>query len=215
MEVAKAPNLMGAPAAMVLPAHLLPRNFNEVAQGVANRLDAAVTRREELLENLSMMTNTERNALPMQADFSLARKAHLDDVDWRVTRLMFCKDPKYNMGLDPALAYEVQQKKATDGAELERQLAAEAYASWAERLQPVSKLPPPEEKVVRAGIPFVQANPSYMVEDDMWGKRLDLRTMDEAMRGDIAKPLPRPVMFSEDHENFRNGKYVKDDCPIS
>eukprot|EP00933_Yihiella_yeosuensis_P036364 TRINITY_DN30122_c0_g2_i1.p1 TRINITY_DN30122_c0_g2~~TRINITY_DN30122_c0_g2_i1.p1 ORF type:complete len:334 (-),score=75.25 TRINITY_DN30122_c0_g2_i1:159-1160(-) len=208
-------NLGGAPAAHVLPDYLLPENYNAVAQQVADRLDDACVRREELLDDLSLFTNTDRERLPLEGDFSLLRKAHLDKMDWRVAKLMYCKDPKYNMGMDPSMAYEVQQKKAREGAELERQLGQEATAWWTESMQGTGQRPPLEETVVRDGLPFVEVAPTYQAGADLWSRRLDLRTLEEAMNGDLSRPLPRPVLFPEDYDNFKEGKYVKDDCLIA
>jgi len=190
---------------------------------VAERLDEAMNRRTELLQSYQDLSNAEgpgfmppaELAAATEKEFSLARKANLDQIDWRVARLMYCKDPKYNAGLDPALAYEVQQKKAVDGDQIEATLAAEAHAIWAEKLSAVGRQWPSEVKVARGGVPFVEAQPSYNPEGDLWGRKLELRTLEEAMHGDVTKPMPRPVLFPEDYHNFKHGKYVKDDCPIS
>jgi len=190
---------------------------------VAERLDQATNRRAELLQAYQDLSNAEgpgfipaaELAAANEKEFSLARKAHLHQVDWRVARLMYCKDPKYNAGLDPALAYEVQQKKAVDGDQIEATLAEEAHAAWAEKLSQVGRQWPSEIKVVKGGVPFVEAQPSYNPESDLWGRKLELRTLEEAMHGDVTKPMPRPVLFPEDYHNFKHGKYVKDDCPIS
>ncbi|CAE7561627.1 unnamed protein product [Symbiodinium sp. CCMP2592] len=34
---------------------------------------------------------------------------------------------------------------------------------------------------------------------------LELRTIDEALHGDVSKPLPRPVLFPEEYQNFKQG----------
>lgn len=184
------------------------------AQQIAFRLDEAAARREDLVTQLNILTNN-RFADGQSQRLSLARKEHLDDVDWRVPRLVYCKDPKFNMGLDPMTAYEVQSRKAQDGLLLESALANEAIATWQEKLSHVGRSLPADETVIPGGLPFVQVCPNYARQDDIWNKRLELRTLDEALRGDLTKPLPTPVIFPEEYANFTSGKYVKDDCPIS
>jgi len=134
-----------------------------------------------------------------------------------VPRLQYCKDPQYNRQLDPIMAFEVQERKAADSQVLEYELSREANAQWAAALVPVGMAPPPLEKVVKHSqkVSFVEATPNYAREDDVWNRRLDLRTLEEAMRGDVSKPMARPVLFAEDYENYQEGKYVKDDCLIA
>lgn len=249
-------------------AMLVPATPEYVAaqQEVALRLDSAMEKRSELMQDLNHLTNAEPNATSVEQiaqshekALQVSRKSNLDQIDWRVGRLMYCKDPKYNMGLDPSLALEVQQKKKVDGEAIERSLALEAQTAWSQKLtaagvEPYLEYVEPrrvgaqggagpngaggyesriqdnygfapgvEVKVVKAGlpnstpngVPFAEACPSYSIEEDFWGRRLELRTLEEAMHGDVSKPLPRPVLFPEDYENFRQGKYVKDDCPIA
>lgn len=245
-------------------AMLVPMTPEYVAaqQEVACRLDSAMEKRGQLMQDLNHLSNAEPHATSLEQlsqlqdkSLQVSRKENLDQIDWRVGRLMYCKDPKYNMGLDPAMALEVQQKKKADGDAIEKTLAMEAQHEWSQRLTaaglepyleyyeprrgaagaPASQNgaggygssteygPGVEVKVVKAGPPtgtpngvaFVHACPSYQPEEDFWGRRLELRTLEEAMHGDVSKPLPRPVLFPEDYENFREGKYVKDDCPIA
>eukprot|EP00930_Biecheleria_cincta_P097359 TRINITY_DN89082_c0_g1_i1.p1 TRINITY_DN89082_c0_g1~~TRINITY_DN89082_c0_g1_i1.p1 ORF type:complete len:344 (+),score=59.38 TRINITY_DN89082_c0_g1_i1:93-1124(+) len=255
-------------------AMLVPATPEYVAaqQEVALRLDSAMAKRAELMQDLNSLTNAEPNATSIEQiahshekSLQVSRKSNLDQIDWRVGRLMYCKDPKYNMGLDPSLALEVQQKKKVDGDAIERSLALEAQTAWSQKLsaagvEPYVEYVEPqrqygaqgwtangalagqngaggygsasgnygfgpgvEVKVVKAGlptttpngVPFVEACPSYAPEEDFWGRRLELRTLEEAMHGDVSKPLARPVIFPEDYENYRQGKYVKDDCPIA
>lgn len=151
----------------------------------------------------------------LKRKFSLMRKANLDWIDWRVPRLHYCKDPLYNTNLEPALAFEVQERKAADSQVLEFELSKEANVNWGKALIPVGMTPPPLEKTVRGGVAFTEATPNYVRADDVWNRKLDLRTLEEAMRGDVSKPMPRPVLFSKDYANFKEGKYVKDDCPIA
>jgi len=129
--------------------------------------------------------------------------------------LAVLQGPKYNAGLHPGVAAEVVRRKIADGEVIEHQLSLDSYNNWSKILRPEGREPPPEERVVKPGVPFVEATPFYNQEDDIWHRKLALRTLDEAMRGDVSKPLPRPVLFSEDYENYREGKYVKDDCPIA
>jgi len=159
--------------------------------------------------------------------FSAASKANLQDVDWRVPRVIYDKDPKYNRNLTPLFQdpsnpqaswqkyNEVQLVKQDEGDRLIDDLAKESIDSWAAELAPCGKVPPPMETILRPGCPFVQVHPGYRREDDIWERKLELRTLDEAMRGDVTQPMPRPVMFAGDFENFHEGRYVKDDCPIA
>jgi len=181
---------------------------------VRRRLDQATQKRHELLGTLDVLTDGlyadhERNGL------SAAHKAGLDEVDWRVPRLMYCKDPKHNAGVNPAFAYEVQQRKLADSEVIEKQLGREATDNWAQALQVVGQKPPPLEMNRRRPTPFVEAEPDYSAVDDVWARTLELRTLDEAMRGDVSKPLPRPAVHTEEYTNFHEGRYVKDDCPIA
>jgi len=195
---------MGAPAPAAVP-------YAMAAQQVNERLTVAMQRHNGLLKDLDGLTNGEYNH-DVSSLLSVARKANLDDVDWRVPRLTYAKDPKHNEGLDPRFAFEVQQRKLTEGQVLEATLSREAQEHWA-RTQEV----PIEQAVVdvRRTIPFVEAVPHYKAEEDIWSRKLELRTLDEAMSGDVSKPLPRPAIFGEDYQNYRQGKYVKDDCPIA
>jgi len=168
-------------------------------------------RRRGLTHDLDKMTNGEYSK-HVKNTFSAASKAGLDDIDWRVPHLIYSKDPKFNEGLDPRFAFEVQQRKLTDGKVLEQELSNEAQANW----QMSHTIPFPEAQVWnQPGVAFVEAVPHYRNEEDIWSRRLDLRTLDEAMRGDVSKPMPRPSVYAEDYENYREGKYVKNDCPIS
>lgn len=195
---------MGVPAQAPVP-------YAVAAQQVGERLGVAMRRHNGLLRDLDALTNGEYNN-EVRNLYSVSRKANLDDVDWRVPRLIYAKDPKYNQGLDPRFAFEVQQRKLTEGQVLEATMSQEAEAHWA-RTQEV----PFEQAVVtvKKAIPFVEAVPQYKAEEDIWSRKLELRTLDEAMTGDVSKPLPRPAIFGEDYQNYRQGKYVKDDCPIA
>jgi hypothetical protein len=188
--------------------------YPTLVQEVTNHLNVSVQKRRELTDALNELTNGEYTA-HNKSKLSPLRKANLDDIDWRVPRLMYCKDSKYNREMDPRFAMETLQKKTADGQILEHQLGVEATAKWAEALQDAGMQPPPLEKVMKKPVPFVEVVPSYTPEADVWNRQLELRTLDEAMRGDVSKPMPRPVLFAEDYENYREGKYVKDDCPIA
>lgn len=179
-----------------------------------DRLNHALVKRHELVGHLDELTEGAYSG-HMQDTFSAARRAGLSDVDWRVVRMMHCKDPKYNAGADPHLAGEVQQRKLMDGQVLEHQLAAEAYSNWERALSVAGMQPPPIEVVHEPALPFVHAAPNYAPETDVWTRTLELRTLDEAMSGDVSKPLPRPAVHTEDYSAFSEGKYVKDDCPIA
>lgn len=151
----------------------------------------------------------------MKDTFSAARKAGLDNVDWRVVRLMHCKDSKYNVAVGPQLACEVLQRKQFDGQVLEEQLAAEARTNWERALAVAGQTLPPKEEKCTPALPFVHAVPNYQPENDVWTRTLELRTLDEAMSGDVSQPLPRPAVHTEEYSAFTEGKYVKDDCPIA
>lgn len=177
-------------------------------------MQAAMEKRSELESSIHFQTNGLYHD-HLQSKFNAARKANLTGIDWRVPRLQYCKDPRYNRMVDPIMAYEVRERKAADSQVLEYELSKEANAQWAQALVPVGMAPPPLEKVHKPGVAFVQAVPNYVREDDVWNRRLELRSLEEAMRGDVSKPMARPVLFAEDYENYHEGKYVKDDCPIA
>jgi len=185
-----------------------------VKQQLAERLNTAVKKRHQLVGVLDEITHGEYSD-HMQNTFAYARKAGLDDVDWRVPRLMYCKDPKYNHGVPSAVAQDVMRRKMADAQVLEQQLASEAYTNWETALAQVDKAPPPLEVVRQRQVSFMEATPNYSTEDDVWARTLELRTLEEAMRGDVSKPLPRPAVHLEEMQNFREGKYLKDDCPIA
>lgn len=187
----------------------------EVArQQVQERLQAAMQKRGELLAHIQEETNGLYQE-HLRTKFSPAGKANVTGIDWRVPRLQFCKDPVHNQQMNPIMAFEVQERKAADSRVLEYELSKEANANWAAALLPVGMAPPPLEKVYKPRVSFVEASPNYVAEDDVWTRRLELRTLEEAMRGDVSRPMPRPVLFAEDYENYHQGKYVKDDCPIA
>jgi len=195
---------MGFPAPAPVP-------YAVAAQQVNQRLALAMQRYNGLLKDVDILTNGEYSS-EVSNMLSVSRKANLDDVDWRVPRLIYAKDPKFNKGLDPRFAYEVQQRKAVEGHVLEATLSQEAEVHWARTQEvPIEQA----EVFVKKAIPFVEAVPHYKAEEDIWSRKLELRTLDEAMSGDVSKPLPRPAIFGEDYQNYRQGKYVKDDCPIS
>lgn len=186
-------------------------SYEAAAQFVTKRMKDSIDRHGGLIRDLDGMTNGAYSS-EVKGSFSAARKAGLDDIDWRVPHLIYSKDPKFNEGLDPRFAFEVQQRKLTDGRVLEEELSSEAQANW----QMSHTVPFPEAQVWnQPGVAFVEAVPNYRNEEDIWSSRLDLRTLDEAMRGDVVKPMPRPSVYAEDYENYREGRYVKDDCPIS
>jgi hypothetical protein len=198
------------PRTMIPPQSQGP-SYEAAAQDVTKRMRAAIDRHRGLTRDLDVLTNGTYSS-EVKNSFSAASKAGLDDIDWRVPHLIYSKDPKFNEGLDPRFAFEVQQRKQTDGRVLEAELASEAEASW----QMNHTIPFPQAQVwAQPGAAFVEAVPNYRNEEDIWSRRLDLRTLDEAMRGDVSKPMPRPSVYAEDYENYREGKYVKDDCPIS
>jgi hypothetical protein len=146
-------------------------------------------------------------------NFSALEKAGLGDVDWRVPRVSYCKESKYNNELPANVRKQVSQAKAKDGDMLEQALGQEAIRTWAEK-NPDSKMPP-EEIVIKPGCPFIGVHPGYRRWDDHWEREMTLRNLGEAMRGDLNMPMPKPVLFGEDYQNFHQGKYLKDECPIA
>ena len=72
-----------------------------------------------------------------------------------------------------------------------------------------------KETFARKPHKFLEVHPCYRKEDDVWERTLNLRILDEAVRGDVSQPMPAPVVFAEDYDNYREGKYVKDDCWIA
>jgi len=200
-------------------------SYEVMAHMVGDRLIAAEKTQLELKEQIA--TNV-KGGIPTLFSNGAAQQG-LQTIDWRVPKLMQCRDPKYNAGLDPRFAYEIQTRKMHDGRVLEDQLSMEAYMKVKKELEEskpppeaeaqletqASYEPPPVERVMKKGVPFAEAIPYYQREDDVWQRKLELRSMDEAMRGDVSLPMARPCIFNEDFENYREGKYVKDDCPIA
>jgi hypothetical protein len=121
----------------------------------------------------------------------------------------------YNQEIDPRFSRQILQAKERDGKVLESSLAVEAIQTWSTKLAPCGMTPPPEEVVAKPGASFLQCSPGYRVWDDMWDREMTLRNLDEALRGDLMNPMPRPVTFGEDYENHHTGRYLKDECPIA
>eukprot|EP00927_Polykrikos_kofoidii_P074168 TRINITY_DN70140_c0_g1_i1.p1 TRINITY_DN70140_c0_g1~~TRINITY_DN70140_c0_g1_i1.p1 ORF type:complete len:269 (-),score=40.96 TRINITY_DN70140_c0_g1_i1:215-1021(-) len=139
----------------------------------------------------------------------------VEPPDPRVGRLQLCKDPKFNGGVRPEFAFEVQQRKLVDGRALEEILSREAYVIAAGELAQSGRKPPPEEVIKKPGVPFQRAVPAYEQDSGLWTRKVELRSMDEAMRGDVSQPMDRPILFKEDFPTFKAGQYVKDDCMIA
>jgi hypothetical protein len=72
----------------------------------------------------------------------------------------------------------------------------------------------PERKyvVMKNGYKFRDVHTVYRMEDDVWERTLNLRSLDEAVTGDPNISMPPPVVFPEDYDNYREGKYIRDDC---
>ena len=143
------------------------------------------------------------------------RKNHIEYTDWRVPRLVYCKDPKWNAEADPRFAQEVLMEKERTAQDLESRFAKEAYDGWARALESSGRVPPPAEVIKKPGASFTEVNPAYRREDDVWERQVHLRALKEAMEGDISHELPRPVIFPDSYENCKGGKYIKDDCLIA
>merc|ERR1740121_1454237 len=71
-----------------------------------------------------------------------------------------------------------------------------------EALKKQQRIHAPMETIQRPGVPFLQATPSYDAESDVWQRQVELRSLDEALAGDLRQPLPSPAMFHEGHSNF-------------
>lgn len=207
-----------------------------VRQELHESLDAALQKRRELIQSLDQLTHKAsgppgasmisgyQGGFSSSYDQPVSRAAvqNLDNIDWRVARLMYCLDPKYNAVLDPAIAFEIQQKKAEDGQAIQKELSSEAIIAWEGKMRAAGLMLPVQERVVVSargggpqGLPFNEVNPSYTADQDVWGRTLGLRSLQEALHGDVSQPMPRPVLFPEEYQNFKQGKYVQDDCPIS
>mmetsp|Transcript_112317 Transcript_112317/g.204180 ORF Transcript_112317/g.204180 Transcript_112317/m.204180 type:complete len:194 (+) Transcript_112317:119-700(+) len=184
------------------------------SSSVQGRFNEAAATNVDLENKLNQLTNNMYDRYNRE-HFSALTRANLEDVDWRVPRVVYCKDPKYNVRLDPRIAAQAQELKRVDGDKLQDELSIEAWENWRKELEPCNRSPPPLETYIKPGHKFMHVNPAYRREDDVWERRLELRTLDEAMRGDVTKPMPRPVLFAGDYENFKEGRYLKDDCPIA
>eukprot|EP00435_Cladocopium_sp_Y103_P075814 s29_g65.t1 len=102
------------------------------------------------------------------------------------------------------------------------ELSSEAIIAWERKMRHAGLTLPVQERVVVSargggpqGLPFNEVNPAYEADQDIWGRTLGLRTLQEALHGDVSQPMPRPVLFPEEYQNFKQGRYVVDDCPIS
>eukprot|EP00929_Paragymnodinium_shiwhaense_P025805 TRINITY_DN15525_c0_g1_i1.p1 TRINITY_DN15525_c0_g1~~TRINITY_DN15525_c0_g1_i1.p1 ORF type:complete len:312 (-),score=63.56 TRINITY_DN15525_c0_g1_i1:150-1085(-) len=211
------PRGVSPPRGSASPRGRAGRDYAVAAEGVRQRMIKAGERRAELSESLDILTNG-AYAERQKKVFSAAKKAGVDNIDWRVPKLMACKDPAYNAAVPPQVAHEVAARKLQDGTVLENELAYEAYGKWAEKLKEADQKPPPLEVVYGAQhtrTPFQQSFPGYDATGEHWHRTLELRPLDQAMNGDVSKPMPAPMIYDEDSDNFREGKYVKDDCPIA
>merc|ERR1719265_2443872 len=178
---------------------------------VIDRFATADVKHDQLRANLDANSNGMFSKKEYKRGLMAAGQPGLDDVDWRVPRLMHCKDPKYNiLALSQGpYAEGIQEAKAAQGRVLEDQLAAEAFQkSLMEFENSGGRKPPPEETIVKPGVEFYKAVPQYHYEDDLWQRRLELKSLQDAMEGDIRVSMPRPVVLSQDYDNFREGKYV-------
>jgi hypothetical protein len=278
--------------------------------GIFGNENQEVRKRLDIAERTNLQEKAKLNALTGDAfedyeakHFSAVHKANLHDVDWRVPRVLYDKDPKYNRNLiplfqqakpgaqtsltaavapgaralpvlgnqgfeqgrrviiepgterqetnmavgpgstlasplsfphpagslvvqppepvnfDPEQATQkyadIQRIKQDQSDMLVNQLSQESIAQWSDKLQPIGMSPPPNEFVARPGCNYIHVHPGYQRQDDIWERKLELRTLQEAVRGDVTKPMPRPVLFAGDYDNFHEGKYLKDDCPIA
>eukprot|EP00747_Dinoflagellata_sp_TGD_P163664 gnl/TRDRNA2_/TRDRNA2_182585_c0_seq1.p1 gnl/TRDRNA2_/TRDRNA2_182585_c0~~gnl/TRDRNA2_/TRDRNA2_182585_c0_seq1.p1 ORF type:complete len:185 (+),score=35.21 gnl/TRDRNA2_/TRDRNA2_182585_c0_seq1:56-610(+) len=175
-------------------------------------LAAAQQRHYELLGALNQQTP---GGYAKARPNSTLKQANLDNVDWRVPALMRCKDPSWSESrpLDPRVSYEMRERLRVEGDQLERTLATEAMGN--EQRMRQSGWEPKEYYYTKQSVPFNEAVPYYKRQDDIWERKLSLRTADEALRGNLYQPMPKPVVFAEDYENFQQGRHIKDDCYIT
>merc|ERR1719408_293456 len=69
--------------------------YEQAALNVNQRMHQDLARHHALVDDLNAMTGNEY-LRQMRKRFTLATKESVQDVDWRVPRLMVCKDPRYN-----------------------------------------------------------------------------------------------------------------------
>mmetsp|Transcript_27373 Transcript_27373/g.66007 ORF Transcript_27373/g.66007 Transcript_27373/m.66007 type:complete len:187 (-) Transcript_27373:75-635(-) len=121
--------------------------------------------------------------------------------DPRVVKVTRYLDPKYSA----KLRMEDVGRVAEAGVQIEEELGLEveyrADEAHFEYLEPTT--------------PFRQAQPHYRVEEDIWQRFVQMRDMTEAMTGNVGDAMPEPLIFSESYPNFKEGKYVRDDCRLA
>mmetsp|Transcript_52633 Transcript_52633/g.115407 ORF Transcript_52633/g.115407 Transcript_52633/m.115407 type:complete len:187 (+) Transcript_52633:108-668(+) len=121
--------------------------------------------------------------------------------DPRVVKVSRYLDPKYSA----KLRMDDVSRVAAAGAQLEEELGLEvehrASEAHYEYLEPSTA--------------FRQAEPHYRVEEGIWQRFVQRREMQEAMGGNVGSAMPEPVIFSEEYPNFKEGKYVRDDCRLA
>mmetsp|Transcript_27330 Transcript_27330/g.65888 ORF Transcript_27330/g.65888 Transcript_27330/m.65888 type:complete len:191 (-) Transcript_27330:51-623(-) len=119
--------------------------------------------------------------------------------DPRVVQVARLMDPKFSRGHQ---ARDIQ-KMAAHGFRMQEQLGAEVQAAQQQEMV---------YDYISAAEKFQTVEPHYKREEDVWERRVEIRNLEEAMKGNIGEPMPEPVMFSEDYPNYQEGKYVRDDC---
>lgn len=125
------------------------QHMQAVRQELHESLDVALQKRKELIQTLDQLTHKQGQqgtavaaegvpvGLGSSYDQPMSRAAveNLDQIDWMVARMMYCLDPKYNAVLDPAIAFEIQQKKAEDGQAIQKELSSEAIVAWERKMR--------------------------------------------------------------------------------
>lgn len=140
--------------------------------------------------------------------------AYIDEIDWRVPKVMYYKEPSKNFNIDPRVALDVQQKRLVEGDKLEKQLSVTAWEQAIAELAEVGLKPPAPEKVAEIRIPFQDVHSLYEACDDAWERRVQLRSLRDAMSGDASQPLVKPVVFDEDDKYYVPGHFVQDNSWI-
>lgn len=193
-----------------------PAESPEQIAALNQRLKTDVETNKQLKAQLKSMLSD-----PFRDDVKdiAGRKAGLHDVDWRVPRLMYCKDPRFNhirqdpqvLQLNPKHYEHIHKSRQQDCYVLEQLLGDEAAARNAAKYDGIEV---PEETQGSKKVAFLEVNPHYVRQDGLWDTQLKLKGMDDAMRGDVRTPLPRPVLFPEDYDNFQMGRFVPHNgCP--
>jgi hypothetical protein len=165
---------------------------------------------KELRQQIQQQLNAHKAQLQPKQETVVRPDFHqpVQGYDPRVAAYAAWMDP-----LLPAPATVTYEGRALDFKATEESIMAEA-----EKIEQMRK-EKGQEKLqcvfAKNGYAFEECHPGYRKEDDVWERTLNLRQLDEAVRGDVSQAMPAPVVFAEDYDNYREGKYIKDDCWIA